>query len=257
MKFLRDTDIELPSRSDEAGNVLFILMIAVVLFAALGFTVANMLRQETPGTISGERAGLLAGEILDLGRSTRQAIQDLRISHDCGVDDISFEHSALSGYTHTPVAKDECKIFGPDGARLSYIAPAGELLDTSQNAETRYGEIVFSGEICVAGLPDGAWDDCESDSIDNEELVMVIPFVNQEVCLKINDALGVENPSGNAPIDAGCSWSTVFDGTYSDAQSIGAATGELEGKMQGCYRHDAGCGTHNGSYHFYQVLITR
>lgn len=248
-----------PSRNNaQSGNILFFLLVAIALFAALGFTVSNMIRSERPQSFDQERAGLLAGEILALGNNYRQAVQDLRISNGCEDEDISFEHADLSGYTHSPVADDDCKVFGfSGGAGLSYVAPPAEWLDSTQSAKTRYGEIVFSGEVCVAGLPDGAWNGCDSDSIDNEELLMIVPFVKKDICLRINDDLGITNPGDDAPVDDGCSWSNVFDGTYSDAESLGAASGELESKLQGCYRHDSNCGTHDGTYHVYQTLIRR
>ena len=88
---------------------------------------------------------------------------------------------------------------------------------------------------------------------------MIVPFITRDICLALNEGLGITNTGGDAPIDEDCSWASanVFNGTYADAQSIGSAVGELEGKFQGCYRHNTSCSGHNGSYHFYQVLITR
>ena len=93
MKFLRFTEKKISThthRHSERGNILFMLLLAVTLFGALGFTVANMIRQETPAAITKERSSLLAGELLDLGRSVRQVVQDLRISSDCSANDMSF-----------------------------------------------------------------------------------------------------------------------------------------------------------------------
>ena len=53
------------NRQKERGSVLFYILIGVVLFAALSYTVSGMMRGGDATMITEERSRLLAGEILD------------------------------------------------------------------------------------------------------------------------------------------------------------------------------------------------
>lgn len=240
----------------ENGSVLFMILIAVALFGALGFAVSNMMRGG-PTDIGKETGALRADEIIEYGRKMREAVQAIRISNDCSDTDISFENNTVAGYNFA--TRDECKIFNPDGGGMTYIKPETIWLDSTFSANAAYGQLFFTGRTCVDTLPDGDYTTCYSDGLDNEELIFVQPFIQQSLCLSINDKLGITNPSGDAPLDVGCSWSGAvkFTGSFSEGLAIGNASGELDGKLSGCYRHDAGCAPMPGSYHYYQVLIVR
>ena len=70
------------SRENERGSVMIILFTAIVLFAALGFTVSDMMRQGSPEAIGEQQAKLYANEILDYTRAMRQAIQHMILISD-------------------------------------------------------------------------------------------------------------------------------------------------------------------------------
>jgi len=241
----------------EAGSVIFYILIAIALFAALSFAVSNMMRG-APSDIGKEKAAIYADEILDYAAGIRKAVQMIRVSNDCADTDISFANSFVAGYEHTPVADDGCKVFHGDGGGMSYVEPLAAVLDSSFSANGNYRNLVFSGNNCVEALPDGDISTCYSDGLDNEELILFYPFIKKSICLAINEKLGISNPSDDAPVDSGCAFGGAkFSGSYTETYSLGSSSGELDGKSVGCFRHNSGCAPIPNSYNFYQVLIAR
>lgn len=235
--------------------MLILILVAVSLFGALSFTVAQMLRTGDAEGVGERQARIFGDEILAIAHQYRQAVQTMRVANGCEAEDISFETSALTGYAHTPAAADECKLFDSNGGGVSYIAPAADWLDEGQGAQTGYGEIYFTGRTCVVDVGLGGVG-CNA-AADDEELLMVVPYVLREVCEQINTHVNVDNVSdtpaqinGNAVNFS----ANKFTGTYSDSYQVDKA--EFRGKMAGCFE-GTGAFTPAGTYHFYQVLIAR
>lgn len=239
-----------PRRHSERGNIFFFIFIGCALFAALSYTVANMMKTGNPERVSEEKAKLYAGEILDLGRKLKTSVQDLRISHSCRPEEISFEVSGLPGYNFT--TRDACKMYNATGGAMSYFPPEEDWLDGAKaGGSSLYGSIYFPGNLCVQGIGEGGTG-CEADGDDNEDLVLIVPFIKQEICAQINKSLGLgETP----PIETGSVWSASpvkFQGAFADGQIL-----DQNGLQAGCF---AGSGTNAppaGSYHFVQVLVAR
>ena len=219
--------------SKQNGNVLFIILIAVALFAALNYAVTGMLRGDSnASTISEEKAGLLSNEILTYAQQIRSAVKRLKISNDCSDEDISFEDTANTGYVHSPIASDDCKVFLISAGGINYKAPSA---DYGSSAEW-----VFSGAHSITEM-----------GTSSPDLLMVLSNINSAICLDINDKMSVTLTSNDAPTDTGGSFAKFTD-TYSTATTIGDEDSNLEGKAAACFKD-----TDDNSYHFYQVLIAR
>ena len=224
------------------GSILFYILIAVALFAALSFAVARMLQGGgAADNISGERQDTTVIEILDYTNAMRQTVRNLRISNNCDEDQISFERSPFDGsdtsYVNPNAPADfSCHVFHAQGGAMRYSAPT-----TAMNGGaadwfiTGYSEVPRVGE---SGKP---------------ELIVILPDISKALCLRLNDKLGVDNPSGDAPEDADSVNSTTFKGTYEMHTQIGLAA-QLGGKMAACFKHTQ---PNPDTYNFYQVLIGR
>ena len=81
----------------EKGSALFIILIAVVLFAALAYAVSQMMRGGNPNTINIEQSRLAGNEILAYAQSMRQGAQNIKISNGCNHMDSSVENSPVPG----------------------------------------------------------------------------------------------------------------------------------------------------------------
>ncbi len=241
----------IPYQTTQKGSALFIILVGVVLFAALSYTVAQMMRGGNPAIITEEKARLYADELLNYARALRQATQNVKIN-GCPDLSISFEAPNLTGYGHTPAATDGCKIFHEAGGAVNYLVPSQDWLDMIYSPAPLRGEWLFATGACVPGVGN-AVAGCQADSVDNEALVALLLFLRKEVCIKVNELLGVPNVNGSPPpiTIVGPGTFAKFIGTQSDGSAI-----DTGGKMAGCYEGN-GITTPLSTYHFYQVLLPR
>lgn len=219
-------------QANENGNILFYILIAVALFAALSYVVANMIRGG--GNIAQEKDAMAVTEILDYAHAVRQAVQVLKISNGCADEEISFENTIIPGYDNGTNTK--CQIFHPDGGAMNWTTPSDSITTSPW---------FFQGEYRIAGIGASG----------PTELLMSLSGISQSVCTLINERLDVPNPSG-PPENDGYDTSTPFQGFYNDAGGLSAGNNGEEtnfsGKMAACFD-----GPPAGTYHFYQILIAR
>lgn len=213
-----------PHRHAERGNVLFFIFIAIILFAALSFTVGNMMRGSGGAEkISEEKAALLATEILGYGRAMRQAIQDMKISNGCRNEDIRFVDTQTTGYGTS--VRSECDVFDPAGGDINYIAPSAEMGTGT--------EWLFVGSNIVDGVGTTAPD-----------VVMILQNINQTVCDAINEQSGITTPGSDSTINF-----TKFTGSFASTETMNDANGQMFGCLNFANSGD--------NLFYYQVLIAR
>lgn len=243
----------------ENGNVLFLILIAVALFAALSYAITQSSR--TSGSNGNKEQSVLNGiPLIDYGTAIQSAILRMKVSSACTDHQISFENSLLAGYTNpnAPSGK-QCHVFDPSGGGMSMMKLNENLLDATYLANIRYGYPYFGNgnAIMYIGIqpPGGAGTDPGVD------LVMFIPFLKREVCVSINNKLGVgatdaEPPWANDPTNR--IGSNLFAGTYSYADII--LVPEMRGKQSGCMKinnFSGGAGAAPNAYVYAHVLIAR
>jgi len=218
----------------ESGNVFLFILLGIVLFAALAFTISRSMRSETTTMLSGREAVLAAAEILDYAGKLQRGINRMR-RKSISENDISFSNPQVAGYAHSPVQPDSNKIFSKSGGHVLWQSPVSGVNNGS--------DWVFTGATCINGIGTGPAG-CDTDSdISNEELLAVLPNLDQSVCEEINDRLNISS----IPADTGGDYSsTKFTGTFADGTKITLAT-----------TYDSACYSNSGDYHFYTVLITR
>jgi len=224
--------------SPESGNVLFYILIAVALLAALSYTVASSSRGSV-SMLSDDKAALYATEIIEYGGVMANAVSQLRLR---GYKDtqISFENSVVAGYTNANCTGDGCKVFHPSGAGVTYMAPKSEWLDSTWSADSAYATWGFytNNYIPEIGTSEG-------------DLILAVGFIDKTLCIALNNKLGVTNPSGDPPNEPGQISSEKFTGTYTALGGLEA----LQGKQAGCFKNTAGA--LNLSYFYVQTLMAR
>lgn len=230
--------------NSQSGNVLFYILIAVALLAALTFAVAQSGRGSAK-QISAERARLFASEIIDYSNVISSAVSQLTLR---GVDDteLCFDHPnwGASDYDHAGCTDDFNKIFDINGAGISWSEAPSEAMDASATPDNLwhiYGdnEIEDIGTTCAgAGCSD---------------LVLYLDELQLGVCQQLNDLLGITDSSTAPPTDTDIG-ETRFVGTFGYSQSIADEAGGalLAGKTSGCFEN-----TTDNKYVFYKVLIAR
>ncbi|PZP57222.1 MAG: hypothetical protein DI586_01115 [Micavibrio aeruginosavorus] len=237
----------------QSGNVFFIIFIGIALFAALGYAVSQSMRT---GSNAGqtEKSTMLATDIISYGNSIATAVKTMMVVNGCKETQITFEdnngtsYKTVSGaydYTNSNAPTDKtCHVFNPAGGGVTprIMSQNATLLDSDVAAHNMAPKswIAQYGKFNGIGTETGA---------EGADLILGIGFLKKEVCIEINNKLGITNPSGNPPTDT---WAGGrFVGTYADSANDFNTTA-TQGKK-------AFCGTSTGGdrFMYYQVLIAR
>ena len=219
------------------GNALFLILIAVALFAALSYAVTQSGRGG--GSIDRETAELNAAQIVQYMGAMQSAVQKLQL-YGCGEDGISF-HDAAWGHTdyqHSVPADSGCNVFSSDGGGMNFPS-------VPTTISSLQWEIDSKTRVWQTG----------NDGVD---LLMYLPGLSEDMCLAINRGLGHSFTS--VPTDAGDLYTPPggrYDGNYTGGDNInGASNGcpdDLCGLHTACFREVGG----GQNYIYYQVLIDR
>lgn len=246
------------NRKNESGNVLFYILIAVALLAALSYAVSSSSRGSLSG-VDAEKTRLAVSEILEYANVMGNAVTQLKL-RGCKDTEFSFENNiTATDYANTgdPTGDQTCHIFHVSGGGVQYKEPEAIWLDNAYTAEDFYGELFFTGTSCVSDIG-GIHANCTTAAPDSLELIMIIPFIQEEICIELNRTLGVGTAGAAPPVDSSHAWSTTnpeFKGVYTNAVSLlDVGTGDLRGKTSGCFE---GATTPDGGFHFYKVLVAR
>ena len=105
------------NKSNQSGNVLFLILIAVALFAALSYVVTSSSRSGSKG-ISNEKADLIAGQILNDINSIRFGYQ--RLLAQCGFSRVDLDEDTSNSLRRNPLSPSvsgdfSCALFHPNG----------------------------------------------------------------------------------------------------------------------------------------------
>lgn len=242
-----------PSALRQSGNALFLILIAVALFAALSYAVTQSGRGNN--SITKEQAHLLAARMIQYGANIHQAVQRAIIINGC--DPYTTVGNNLFG---DPASfPGDCNLFDQysgGGAAYQQIANNDPVFyDTSAN--NNGGEyLAFINSMPVAGVGTSL-----------EDVTMIFHNIREDICIAANKILGIENPGGSPPEE-----DTPFEGGWSQppfawnvancpggwSLLIGCSEGsdpafnELYGRPVGCYMADRP-GTDMGYYLYYVV----
>lgn len=220
-------------RQRERGNVFLFILLGIVLFAALSFTMSRGMRSEGTERINDRRADLAATEVLTFVQRVERGVNRLR-RNGVSENGISFDLPSTANYDHGQ--PDSNKVFHAAGGSISFAAPP-------ENAND--GTIwLFTGETCIPDIGSGAAG-CGSDTVSNEELLMVLPNVDVAVCEEINSRLNITGIPAETDNDA-----------PSTAEYVGAFADGIEINLLGGPFNSA-CFSDGTNNYFYKVLIAR
>lgn len=241
----------------QRGNILFLILLAIILFAALSYAVT----QSTSGgakNASGEKASAQAAELQNQAALLEQTVTRLRLSNGCGDTQISFENGTVSGYTNNNAPSDKkCHMFDPAGGALAWPALNANALDPAFSGQSQYGHWFFTGSTCMDGIGTGTVSSACWGSTTTSDLFAVAPFVTEAVCNELNfKAFGdrVMRQEWNSMYN-----NAKFQGAYSSSGVIDYNGSNNRIVYSLCLKGAAGSGgfTPDNSYHFIHVLIAR
>lgn len=223
--------------SYESGNVIFIILIAIALLAALTFTVSKG-NQGGHQTVIKDQAKLFASEISEYSQNIANAVAQLRL-RGCSENQISFENNTVAGYENVPT-NTSCQVFHADGGSVNWQDIQAAVQDSSNSSEW-----MFTGDTRIKDIGTTKTNALSS------ELMVILMGLTDSVCEQLNVILNVQATSIPADDEFGA---TKFTGSYdyNAALLIGDGAVNLSGKKSGC-AYDAS----NSANVFYRVLIAR
>lgn len=261
-------------RKNERGNVLFLILIAVALFAALSYAVTSSTR--SGGGDAGDETSLISSsQVTQYPSSVRTAIIRQIISQN--VDPTELEFNPPSAFSNLSSATDSSgvskKIYGvfhPDGGGAVYAKAPPEVM-----ANASPGTWYFSGEFEIENIRTSS-----DSSGDGNDIIAFLPGVKNTVCRKINDELGIaDGTDGNETsflavtnVLAGADLSgstggytdelvstgsgTSFPSDEDDLGVTGTAAG-LSGQPYGCFVNGTDDDDFDDDWVYYHVLVER
>ncbi len=243
----------------QRGNILFLILLAVVLFAALTYAITGSQRGGVKD-ISDEKADLLASQIIQQATNIQQAVLRLKTTGGCTDAQISFQPTASTprSYANANAPADKhCHIFDPAGAGVPFQEPPAEAFDPALSGQTYYsGATNFFGHFLISKniyIPRLGTDGGPTGT----DLVILYPYLRSAVCTKINQKLGT--PS-NIVWNTGNFDGAVYDGAFqfSNYNPPGSPPGGPFHSM--CHMGKDGSGGDNQAALFpifYHVLLVR
>ncbi len=195
----------------QKGNALFLILIAVALFAALSYAITQSGRGG--GNISKEKAAIAASQITQFAAGVHTAVQRMVIS-GVAVNEICYDNTAdhPGSRCSAPVAN---RVFDADGGGVIYECATDEQVTDTSNKQTqwKFRGIYHShnGGVYVKNIGTNT-------DISGRDAVAILPSIHLAVCQQINKGLGLAaDPTDSTNFSFGNS-SSVF--TYDESRNV-------------------------------------
>ena len=249
-------------RAAERGNVLFLILIAVALFAALSYAVTQSSRSGG-GASDGESNLVNSAQITQYPASVRTAIVRMIIG-GTDVGQLNFDPpSAFSiAVTGCDVASVSATcVFHPDGGGATRVTAPPEVM-----AGGSQGDWIFTSDFAIENIGR------TTASNNSNDVIAFLPGVGQSLCERLNTELGVPTSTdadGDSVPDAGIvigNVPTAADEMDNNNLGIGPAaagagkrlTNDLSGQPFGCADFDATTNQADDSdLVYFHVLVER
>lgn len=228
-----------PNRNNERGNVLFLILVAAALFAALSYVVVQSSRSGG-GDAAREKYALDAAEIRGYATALQTSIGRMLIN-GCSLTSINFDNGADGGLHANPNAtpNNGCDVFHPAGGSVALKSTAGRWASDPV--------IYYSGSSAVTDLGTTcATSDCA-------DLALVMRGVHIGLCEALNRGSGHNIDLTTLPADTqqSCPYVGTMDCTGNGVAEVIFADPALRGKNSICYNDS----THGLT--FMHVLLER
>ena len=191
------------TRKNEKGNVLFLILIAVVLFAALSYAVSQS--NQTSGDISSEEAELAAAEIINYFAAIQGEAQRLNLVHGVPYYNINLgnnnSHGSLTGGSEGVVGNiwadnpncvdlDKCSVFIERGGNI----PSRDFYELAGIPIGNWNGHIVPGEFRgFNNFIEGVGTETEP------EILLTVGGLKDEVCDALNDRFGLP-PHDSQPL---------------------------------------------------------
>lgn len=229
-------------RASERGNVLFLILIAVALFAALSYAVTQSTRSGG-GDASKETNLVNAAGVTQYPASIKTAITRMVVSNGTGANDLLFNTPSSFATALTTATLQSQAVFYPTGGGATYVeAPANVM------ANNALGTWHFNGENQVVNIgTTTATTDATS-----ADIIAFLPGVKKAVCDSIHSKLGLTQTYTPAltGIDVTRDMNVATPNIFTGGGTGKITSSILDGQPQGCFMLGA-------DYIYYHVIVER
>ena len=229
-------------RAGERGNVLFLILIAVALFAALSYAVTQSTRSGG-GDANKETTLVNSSTITQYPASIKTAIVRMLVSNGVTVDQLTFDAPAdFAAELTTPVLEAQ-NVFHPSGGGASYTEAPASVMANNQPGTWRFNAANQIFNIGQNGAP-------------GNDIIAFLPGVSKGICDRIHSQLGI----ATIPTETGILFTTTEEKLAATptipvvaGPVIGTDPGPdpLNGQPQGCFQQPA------NTYIYFHVLVER
>jgi hypothetical protein len=232
-------------KATSSGNVLFLILIAVALFAALSYAVTGMSRTGD-NSLSKDKAKIAASQIIQYATEIENGINRMLVINGAKNYALDLKHSSTVYQGTTSCTKTSCQLFQPEGGGVSGRLLPTEFFDSQFSLYTHRGKpwMRITRVIDVGS--------------DKPDLVFAYFALKKEICDEVNKRFGLPEPD-SIPVDkdfsANVAYSSAFSAFPDTAAAVGDVAIDVRGRRTFCYRYDPFTGY--GGYVFYHVLIAR
>jgi hypothetical protein len=228
-------------RNNESGNLFYIILIGIVLFAALMYMFSRSARQGT-GNLTAKQAELSADGVADYAQAVGRGVERV-MRNGCSEGQINFvttENAAYPDNSDAPADKS-CNVFDLNGGAITALP----------NAAFPKGAVARpSGGSSLEKI--GTWD--AGSASGHQDLVLWIGPVSEDDCTRLNKRSGFtstppEISAGNAQEWGNTGWGTSV-----------MTLGTLAGHNAGCVKiksEGQPATSVQPGYQFYYVLWAR
>jgi len=173
---------------DIHGNVLFIIFIAIGLFAALSSAIFSGIG-EVSDTRDKDELRLQTVELIQYGGKVKRTIERLQAINGCSDSQLDFSNPqtdpAIWNYANPRSPVDgRCAVFGAQGGQMAYLVLDDLFIGTASDASSPP-----SGSYAKARYPlftgSNAYE-AASGTSSNAEIMLLVSFVDSQLCQAIN-----------------------------------------------------------------------
>lgn len=215
---------------NQEGNVLFLILIAVALFAALSYAVTQSSRSGS-GNANKEQASINAAQLTQYPAGVRTAVIRMVIG---GTSVSSLQFNPPSG-NYAGLTANSLGVFHPDGGGATYVqAPAGMMADGNP------GTWHFNAEFAIADI-----------GTTSRDYIAFLPGITEAVCDRVNEDLNI---SGDTIIGTGDVTALFTTDMHNGYTPGGPSTLIGDSDSPGLKGQPFGCLTDDTTHIYYHLL---
>lgn len=231
----------------QRGNILFLILLAVVLFAALSYAVTSSMRGGGKDA-SNESLKSQVATIQNFGLQIRSALMRMTLSGGFQLWQIDYSDggNASDSIANSTCTVAACKLHDPAGGGIAGSPLSVKLRSEDSTCSSLYSGLYEFRNLSVKGIG----------LDDQRDLVLTIPGISKAFCLAVNEASNTPNPSGSPPVNP--TGSTLkYSGTLSQdvsmtmAPTLGVTSSDIAGKQMFCAQQSNNC------FHLFYILAER